>query len=103
MKQKTQFDLNDLPVVIDTIIDEQNRETVLTLVIEGEGGVSGYLELQVEADNDGTISAWWKWVVNEPMQEEAYTGTTELLYDAATELKDSMADMLDFIKRRDAD
>lgn len=103
MDEQTQFSLSELPVVIEEIWDESDGETVLTLVTHGEHGVSGFLELYVEADDEGAIDAWWKWTVNEPRQQEAYFGSNRLLMNAAVELKASLESMAEFVLERDGD
>lgn len=97
----TQFALSELPIIISEIWDENDGDSVLTLVTRDASGVSGFLELRVEAQDDGTIDAWWKWTVNEPQQQEAYTGSEQSLMTAAHELKGSMEDMARFIGERD--
>lgn len=101
MSDKYQFDLTELPVVIDSIWDEQDEEVVLTLVVSGDAGVSGYLMLAIEDDDNGEMETIWRWLVNEPEQQTAYSGSENSLMDAAHELKHSMDDMAEFVRERD--
>lgn len=93
---KREFNLRNLGVIIDEVIDEPDGETVLTLVSHGERGVNGYLMLQV---GEGLLR--WQWQVNEPEAIATIAGAENLLWDAAKRLRTAMREMVEMINERD--
>lgn len=97
----TRFTLSELPFVIAQIWDEGiEPDAVLTLTTSGEY-CSGFLELLAEVAEDGTIDCAWQWTVNEPDQEEVYSGSAPTFVEAVAALKDAMDDMDDYVREKD--